>query len=494
MCLKKCAISYVIWAIMLLCLFPVMCFWGVEAARLYVKGNIWATIGLVIGFGGILFLLFYLTGILLRRIAPRKRRFFIGFKIRITEAILVVTFILTAILIRNYCMSAMVEDMTYFNLAKVGSDDKLPVQFVQGSVYYYCTLLHGAFLVFGNHFEVGIWLQIILQAFASLFMYLAVRKLSGRACAMLVLLYMCFSRTSMDEGLRYSPNMLYLCLFSLAFLFCAVYIKHSEKEEEHPVFMWICTVLLGVSVGFVCYVDVSGVILLVLLACLGWVKRGVGKSALWFLRYVIITVMAILTFLMSLFMDGVLSGTSFVRVFNAWFVTYGSFNPSFAILTIKRQMDFLWLPAISCIGLFSFWRRKRHDVFSPYVLMAFGLMLLCFLGITVETMDGTYLLFVLLAGLASVSVTELFHRNASMLYRPRTEAVNADIAFEVYDEKMEMMDLEKKETTNKNEQMIENPLPVPKKRERKVMDYAFEPQGIQMVYDIRVSDKDDFDI
>ena len=81
-----------------------------------------------------------------------------------------------------------------------------------------------------------------------------------------------------------------------------------------------------------------------------------------------------------------------------------------------------------------------------------------------------------------------------MYYRHKAEALNSDIAFEVYDEKTEMMDMEKKNTVAQNEQMIENPLPVPKKRERKVMDYAFEPQGIQMVYDIRVSDKDDFDI
>ncbi len=494
MCLKKCAVSYVIWAIMLLCLFPFMWFWGMEAAQLYMNGNALAAIGVIIGFGGILFLLYYLSWVLLKRIKPRKRRFFIGFKVRITETILVVTFLLTAILIREYCMSAMVEDMTYYNLAKVGSQEGIVVQFVQGSVYYYCTFLHGVFRVFGNHFEVGIWVQIILQALAGLFMYLAVRRLSGRPCAMLVLLYMCFSRTSMDEGLRYSPNMLFLCLFSLVFLLSVDYIKRSENEEEKPVLMWLYTILLGVSVGFLCYVDVSGLILLLLLTCLLWVKRGIGKSALWFLRYVVIAIIALVVFLLFIVADGILSGTSFSGVLNAWFITYGSLKPDFSVLVSKRRMDFFWLPALSCVGVFTFWRRIRHDVFSPYVLMTVGLMILYFLGITSESMDGTYLLFIIMMGLASVSVTELFHRNANMYYKPKAAVANSDIAFEVYDEKMEMTDLEKKETTTQNEQMIENPLPVPKKRERKVMDYAFEPQGIQMVYDIRVSDKDDFDI
>ena len=189
-----------------------------------------------------------------------------------------------------------------------------------------------------------------------------------------------------------------------------------------------------------------------------------------------------------------LSGASFSGVLNAWLLTYGSVKVDFSAVTIKGQMDFLWLPALCCVGIFTFWRRIRHDVFSPYVLMTVGLMILCFLGITSESMDGIYLLFVLMMGLASVSVTELFHRNANMYYKPRAVVTSSDIAFEKYDEKMEMTDLEKRETTTQNEQMIENPLPVPKKRERKIMDYAFEPQGIQMVYDIRVSDKDDFDI
>ena len=90
-------------------------------------------------------------------------------------------------------MPAASVDLTYFNLAQVRENGSIPVQFVQGSVYYYCALLHGVFRIFGNHPEVGIYLQIVLQIISSLFLYLGVRKLSGKICAMLVLLFMCFS-------------------------------------------------------------------------------------------------------------------------------------------------------------------------------------------------------------------------------------------------------------------------------------------------------------
>lgn len=40
---------------------------------------------------------------------------------------------------------------------------------------------------------------------------------------------------------------------------------------------------------------------------------------------------------------------------------------------------------------------------------------------------------------------------------------------------------------------IENPLPVPKKHERKEMDYDYEVPEYKMKYDIKVKEYDDFD-
>lgn len=40
---------------------------------------------------------------------------------------------------------------------------------------------------------------------------------------------------------------------------------------------------------------------------------------------------------------------------------------------------------------------------------------------------------------------------------------------------------------------IENPLPLPKKREHREMDYAYEVTADRMHYDVEVSDEDNFD-
>lgn len=41
---------------------------------------------------------------------------------------------------------------------------------------------------------------------------------------------------------------------------------------------------------------------------------------------------------------------------------------------------------------------------------------------------------------------------------------------------------------------LENPLPVPKRHIKKEMDYAFEPEPVQMYYEVPVADNDDFDV
>ena len=50
-------------------------------------------------------------------------------------------------------------------------------------------------------------------------------------------------------------------------------------------------------------------------------------------------------------------------------------------------------------------------------------------------------------------------------------------------------------TTNKVPYVpLDNPLPVPKKHEKKEMDYKMELSGDMLDYDHEVSDEDDFDI
>lgn len=485
MSLKKNAVSYFVWMLMLLFAGAGVAFLGLVVSQMINGNSLFIAIGLIAGFFVVLLLIYLLTGyfvkqINLPRIAERnaKMAFF-------AEGLFLGLCMSSAIAVRVYLMPYAGEDAAYFEAAKVTAQDGMSMQSVQGSVYYYCMLLHGLFRLFGNHWVAGIWLQIFLQIVFGLLMYLAIRRMTGKGPAILVLGFISFAPVSIRAGLTYSPQMLYLCIFALVFFFVADYLYRCAGEA-HPVGMWIYTIFLGIFIGFVIYVDVTGVLLLLPILCIGMLNGMVGRAVLSFLRFVVILFTCAGTFAGLIFLDAFLSGSTFMRVLNAWFVTYSTIGLNITILTEEKQMELLLLLILVFIGVFSFWRRKKDEIFTPYVLLVVGMCALYFAGVTVENMDGSYLLYVLLAALAGVAVSELFYREQKEVQ---------ETVVETKEEKMEIIDLEKNEQQPKNEnKMIENPLPVPKKKERKVMDYAFIPRTSQMVYDIQVSDTDDFDI
>ena len=75
--------------------------------------------------------------------------------------------------------------------------------------------------------------------------------------------------------------------------------------------------------------------------------------------------------------------------------------------------------------------------------------ILYFAGVTVENMDGSYLLYVLLAALAGVAVSELF-------YRERKKQQKQEVVVETKEEKVEIIDLEKNEQQTVNENKMIN--------------------------------------
>ena len=218
--------------------------------------------------------------------------------------------------------------------------------------------------------------------------------------------------------------------------------------------MWLYTVLTGVLIGLCIYLDISGLVLIFLWFILPMVKRS-EYTTVWNYRFVVGMVVAFATLFIVLFVVGCIAGGY-----------------------IGLNADFILLVVLSCVGCFSFWRRANTERFTPFILMAIGMGILVFGGITTDNMSGIYLLYILMAMLASVSVTELFC--AEDMVKVRTEKSKETEVVE--DDKIKQIEF------------IENPLPVPKKHVHKTMDYAFIPEESQMKYDIQVSENDDYDL
>lgn len=505
MILKKNAFSYVIWLIILCFTGAVFSFFGMISASLLRVNTFLSALCFVVGLFGVLFLIYVLTGVIGSFEAPVRPTEFVKKAAPILEWLVVILGIAGAVVFRAYMIPTAGEEAAYFEVSKVTGQSGILVQSVQGSVYFYCMLLHGLFLIVGNHWVAGIWLQIVLQMIGVVLLYLAMKRLTGVRTALIVLAVLLFAPSSVEAGITYSPQILYFCIFALVLFFVADYMRRSAGEEKEAILMWIYTVWVGIAIGICGYIDITGWLLLLLVPCIPMIKREPENNRLWLLRSALIAALSIITFCVMLLVDGILSGTGFGRVFSAWLVIYGSVSKEVTLLTEQSNIDLFVIIGFVCLGVFSFFRRRTEERFTPFVLLVVGISVLCLGGITTKNMNGSYLLFTLFAMLAAVSLTELFYTPPVVIMERSLEKSHLDI-----------IDLEKQEITqegtvvsqqeenteaqNTNANMpqkprfLENPLPGPKKHVKKNMDYAFIPDKAKMYYDVKVSDSDDYDL
>ncbi len=104
--------------------------------------------------------------------------------------------------------------------------------------------------------------------------------------AIVVLGFIMFSPSSVKMGLMYSPDILYFLFWTLGLLFIMLYLNASMKrtQKESPwnsAWMWFSSILLGIIVAFLTYIDVSGAVLLVPLFMIPMVLRKNRKLVLW---------------------------------------------------------------------------------------------------------------------------------------------------------------------------------------------------------------------
>ena len=85
----------------------------------------------------------------------------------VVRSLIVVALLAVGILLRVYYISYAGEELTYYDIAKVTEKSSIPMV-AHGVIYFYLQLLRGLFLIVGNKWIAGIWMQIILHIIASL--------------------------------------------------------------------------------------------------------------------------------------------------------------------------------------------------------------------------------------------------------------------------------------------------------------------------------------
>lgn len=128
--------------------------------------------------------------------------------------------------------AALGEGSGYYLQAVMVPQGELP-QAVNGVAGIYMSMLHGLFFFLGNKPAAAVWVQILLQMGGLALLYLALRRLSGNVAALVTLAFGVLSSYCIREALILSPAMLYFFFWAAVLLLISI---AAGMKKSPPVF------------------------------------------------------------------------------------------------------------------------------------------------------------------------------------------------------------------------------------------------------------------
>lgn len=329
--------------------------------------------------------------------------------------------------------------------------------------------------------------ELILQIAVAFLLFFVLKRLSGYFSGLIPFGFVMCAPFVVKQLTLSSPEMFYVLISLAVFALIAI----GYKKKLYPALFF----LFGALSAFVTYMDLTGAVLFVVTVALIFVSREYGAVAGRKIAALICCVIGFgAGFCGCAFTQGLLSKVSFVAMLEKWFSRY---MPDAFSVPVVAEGGNLYGEAFVLIGLmvfgiFSFWYDRNEERLSLGVILLCGLIALCCFGMVSEMHPGTLGIYLLMATLAGVGVQQCMCGvcvPVAML-EPEMPQMQEEAFEEIPQEVPKAVQVERQDEVSETVQVekphiqfIENPLPLPKKHEKKVMDY-----------DLDVADDDDFDI
>lgn len=326
------------------------------------------------------------------------------------EGLLFVGLIAGGILLRMWSFPADLESNAYFELAAVKQGVQV-APLAHGALYIYTLLLHGLFLLVGNKLAAGIILQIVLQFLGAVLIYVAVRKTAGAFTAIWTLAFFMFAPIWVKRSLSYTPEVLYLLLFGLGMALLAGVFSKVRQADGFKWYHFLGTLILGIYIAFMVYLDALGIVLGVMsfgLLTVNSVRKEesgekTGVPALFLI------LIGIIAGLLGIFwIDARQSGSSLNAIAGVWEWLYVPDSGSFSYMFHQFFDRLSHNPVVAVLlfagitfGIYSFFVRKHKESQSLWILMSLSGIAVSYVCAASGNMDRSfvaYLGFVILAG------------------------------------------------------------------------------------------------
>ena len=346
-----------------------------------------------------------------------------------------------------------------------------------GVSYLYTLCLSFVLSFLGNKSAAAVWLQIFLQMLTILLAFLAVRKTAGRIPACVAMFALAVSSVYAGQIFILTPESFFFLLY-LAGLF----IIGSAGAF-----------LSGIAIGILCYLDAISLTLLFLLPALFTGIQQREKNKVSFLMLILST--GGLSFMGALAIDAFYSHGKIGQTAETWFLLYRNHIKADYIFYQTNQsiIECLVLVVPAAFLIMAFWNRRKEQNASFWICLMF------LLAPTPLTAVGVlpYQIFSIFiwSVLAGIGLQQSFVWEEKKVAK---KAVN----IQTVDEDKSAVDMKESAPEASVEtsmpvsapRFIENPLPLPKKHEKREMDYQYEVPEDKMNFDVEIKENDDFDI
>ncbi len=341
--------------------------------------------------------------------------------------------------------------------------------------------------------------ELILQVATAFVLFFILNKLSGYFCGLVSFGFVMCAPQFVQRIHVSSLEMLSLLVVLLVFGLIVI----GYRKKLYPA-LYFC---YGALAAFVTCLDFVGVLLFGAVLAMIFVQREYGTGAGRRIAAFICSVFGFAGgFCGCLFVESLLLQNAFEKMF--WNCVSGYFPGGFRMpletMSGDAYIEAWVLVGLMVFGIFSFWYDKNSERTAFGTLLICGVVAMNFFGVEGKLLSGNLLLYLLMVIFAGVSVQQCMcglcvPREILIPEEPVAEEYIEDCeeqAAQEYAEETDDMPKDIAEETpveRRQIQFIENPLPLPKKHEKKVLDFDVSLTDETSDYDVAVADDDDFD-
>lgn len=177
-----------------------------------------------------------------------------------------------------YHIPLTLADDSFYRQAYVTVGVSVPYA-VHGASWLYPCLLHVMLLVFGNTPFAGVVLQIALFFICLLLLYIGMQAFAGTLPAAVSMAVLGFLPVSLQFVFSLTPELFYLALYLLGFCLAGALFRKCREGSSVSPGLYLFTFLLGLYIGFLVYLDLYSISLLLFLAVLYSLDSGKVKQA-----------------------------------------------------------------------------------------------------------------------------------------------------------------------------------------------------------------------